>query len=289
MTPETRPRRSVLYMPGANVKALDKARGLPADALIFDLEDAVAPEAKAEARANVAAALAEGGYGRKERIVRINGLATEWGRADLEAAVQMAPDAVLVPKIDCAGDLAAIERALDEAGAPKGLGFYVMVETPKAILAISEIAAAGGRLIGFVMGTNDLAKEMRVKPTADRLAFLTALSLTATAARAHGLVAIDGVFNDIQNTAGLEAECAQGAALGFDGKTLIHPTQIEAANRMFAPSPEEVARARAIIAAFALPENQGKGVIKVDGRMTELLHLEEARRTAALAEAIEGV
>jgi len=282
-----RPRRSVLYMPGANAKALEKAKSLPADALILDLEDAVAPEAKLEARAAVAAAVRQGGYGRREVIVRVNALATEWGAADLAATAQAGADAFLFPKVDDADDVEAAAAALAEAGAPNA-PFYVMIETPKAILAIREIAeaAANARLIGFVMGTNDLAKELRVRPTPDRLAFQAALSLSVTAARAHGLVAIDGVFNDIQNAEGLETECRQGAALGFDGKTLIHPSQIEAANRLFAPSAEEVARARAIMAAFALPENAGKGVIKVDGRMTELLHLAEAQRLAAVAEAI---
>lgn len=282
-----RPRRSVLYMPGANPKALEKARSLPADALIFDLEDAVAPEAKHEARAAVAAAVGSRAYGRREVIVRVNGLATEWGREDVQAAAAVGPDAVLFPKVEGAADIRAAARALAEAGAPE-TPFLVMIETPKAILALKDIAeaAADTRLLGFVMGTNDLAKELRVRPTPDRVAFQTALSLTVTAARAHGLVAIDGVFNDIQNAEGFEAECRQGVALGFDGKTLIHPSQLEAANRWFAPAPEEVARAHAVIAAFALPENAGRGVIKVDGRMTELLHLAEAKRIAAVAEAI---
>lgn len=284
---DTRPRRSVLYMPGANAKALEKAKSLPADALIFDLEDAVAPEAKLEARAAVAAAVQQGGYGRREVIVRVNALASAWGAGDLAATAQAGADAFLFPKVDSEADVRAAAAALANAGAA-GKPFYVMIETPKAILAIREIAeaAADTRLLGFVLGTNDLAKELRVRPTPDRLAFQAALSLTVAAARAHGLAAIDGVFNDIQNAEGLEAECRQGAALGFDGKTLIHPSQIEAANRLFAPSADEVARAHAIIAAFALPENAGKGVLKVDGRMTELLHLAEAQRLAAVAEAI---
>lgn len=286
--PIARPRRSVLYMPGANVKALEKAKSLPVDTLIFDLEDAVAPEAKAEARANVVAALAGGGYGGREIVVRINALSTPWGGDDLAAAASAKPHAILTPKPDSAKDIMAVNAALDHAGAGGDLALWAMVETPKAILNIAEIAAAGEttRLCAFVMGTNDLAKEMQARQLPGRAAFLPALALSVTAARAYGLAVIDGVFNDIQDPQGFEAVCRQGVELGFDGKTLIHPSQIDAANAIFAPPGEDVRQARAVIAAFADPANAGKGVLKVDGKMTELLHLEVARRVVAVADMI---
>lgn len=278
-------------MPGANAKALDKARTLPADALIFDLEDAVAPEAKADARAAVAAAMTAGGYGKRELTIRVNALATPWGRDDVKAAAALAPAGVLFPKIDSAADIEAADALLREAGAPATTALWAMIETPKAILNIAEIARAAERtrLSVFVMGTNDLAKDMRAAQTPDRTPFLAALSMSVLAARAWGITPIDGVYNDIQNTEGFAAICRQGLALGFDGKTLIHPSQVEPCNAIFAPPEEEVAWARAVIAAFAAPENAGKGVLKVDGRMTELLHLEQARRTVAIAEAIAAV
>lgn len=282
-----RPRRSVLYMPGANAKALEKAKSLPADALILDLEDAVAPEAKAQARAAVAAMVAQRPYGPREVIVRVNALGSPWGEEDLAAIAGAGADAVLFPKIDGPEDVEAAAAALARAGAAT-LPFYVMIETPRAVLALRDIAAASARtaLAGFVVGANDLAKDLRARATPDRQAFLAALSMTVLAARAYGLIAIDAVFNDVQDAAGLEAECAQGAALGFDGKSLIHPSQIEAANRAFSPAPEEIAHALAVIAAFAAPENAGLGVLKVNGRMVERLHLEEARRLAAIAAAL---
>jgi citrate lyase subunit beta/citryl-CoA lyase len=278
-------------MPGANAKALEKAKELPADVLIFDLEDSVAPEAKEEARARVVEALKSGGYGRRELIVRTNGLATPWGRDDIAAAAKAAPHGLLAPKVESDEQVNALDDALTEAGFPDDASLWVMIETPTAIPNLADIAAAARatRLACFVMGTNDLAKETRARLSPGRAAFQTALSLAVTAARAAGLAAIDGVYNDIANPSGFEEECRQGLDLGFDGKTLIHPSQIGAANAVFAPSPEEIARARAIIAAFAMPENAGKGVIKVDGRMTELLHLEEARRIVAVAEAIASV
>lgn len=281
-----RPRRSCLYMPGANVKALEKAKTLSADALIFDLEDAVAPEAKAEARSNIAAALAGGGYGRREIVVRVNGLSTPWGADDIAALAAKGADAVLVPKVDNGADVDAAQRALDAAGSAAAL--WVMIETPRAILNIQDIAAAADRtrLAAFVMGTNDLAKETRAVQTADRGPFWTALSLSVLAGRAYGLTLIDGVYNDIEDAAGFEAVCRQGLAFGFDGKTLIHPSQIAACNTVFAPTAEEVAQARDVIAAFAAPEAAGKGVLKVNGKMTELLHLEQAKRTVAIADAI---
>jgi citrate lyase subunit beta/citryl-CoA lyase len=286
-----RPRRSVLYMPGANPKALDKARSLPADALIFDIEDAVAPEAKPEARANVAAALSQGGYGRREIIIRVNALATEWGAADVKAAAAAKPHAVLFPKINTAADVEAADQALAAAGARDTTMVWAMIETPLAILDIKEIAAAARRtrLSCLVMGTNDIAKEQRAQQTPGREAFLASLTLTVLAARAFGLVAIDGVYNDIADAEGFAAICRQGLALGFDGKTLIHPSQVEPCNAIFAPPAEEVSYARDVIAAFAAPENAGKGVLRVNGRMTELLHLEQAKRTVAVAEAIAAM
>jgi len=286
-----RPRRSCLYMPGANAKALDKARTLPADTLIFDLEDAVAPEAKADARDAIVATMAAGGYGKREIVIRANALSTPWGHDDVKAAAIAAPDGVLFPKIDSAADVEAADRALRDAGAPASTAIWVMIETPKAILNIGEIARAAERtrLTTFVMGTNDLAKDMRAAQTPGREAFLAALSLTVIAGRAYGLTLIDGVYNDIPNTEGFAAICRQGLALGFDGKTLIHPSQIDICNRVFAPPPEEVAWARRVIAAFADPANAGKGVLKVDGKMTELLHLEQAKRVVAVAEAIEAM
>ncbi len=285
-----RPRRSCLYMPGANLKALEKARTLPADVLLLDLEDSVAPETKEIARAQVANAVAAGGYGKREVIVRINALATPWGRDDIAAAAAAHPDGVLAPKVETGEQVVQSDDALTEAGLADEAALWVMIETPRAILNIAEIAAAARatRLACFVLGLNDLAKETRARPGANRAPFFAALSLAVTAARAESLTAIDGVYNDIADTAGFEAECRQGLEFGFDGKTLIHPSQIETANTIFAPTTDEVARARAVIAAFALPENAGKGVIKVDGRMTELLHLDEARRVVAVAQAIES-
>jgi citrate lyase subunit beta / citryl-CoA lyase len=289
-SPTARPRRSALYMPGANARALDKARGLAADTLILDLEDAVAPDAKAEARAAVEEALAQGGYGARELIVRINGLDTAWGMADLAMAVASRPHGILAPKVGSARDIEHLERALNRLGAAEDLALWVMIETPDAILNLREIAATARqtRLCAFVMGTNDLAKEMQLVPTPDRLAFLTFLSLSVAAARAAGIAVIDGVYNDIQNTEGFAAECAQGRILGFDGKTLIHPSQFAPANLAFTPEPADIDQAEAVIAAFADPANAGKGVIKVNGRMTELLHLSQARRLVEMAQMIRS-
>lgn len=278
-----RPRRSVLYMPGSNARALEKARGLPADALILDLEDAVAPDAKDLARGQVCAAV-RAGFGKREVIIRVNGLSTPWGAADLEAAVAAAPDAILVPKISTAADINAVTERM--VAAPEKTAIWAMIETPLSILNLKEIAGAGGRLACFVMGTNDLIKEFGGLHTQDRMNLATPLSLAVAAARAFGLIVIDGVYNDIQNEAGFATICEQGRAFGFDGKTLIHPSQVPACNAAFAPSEKEIEDARKVIAAFELPENQGKGAIKVDGRMVELLHAEIARRTVALADAI---
>ena len=287
-TTQFRPRRSCLYMPGANPRALEKAKSLSADMLILDLEDAVAPEAKAEARQVILDAVNERAYGSREVVIRINGLDTQWGLDDLKMAVSAKPAGILVPKVVSGEQVREIDKALSAAGAPEDMGLWVMIEMPLAILNIQEIAAASAnsRLTGFVMGTNDLAKEFNAIPTADRFAFQVPLALALAAARAYGLVAIDGVYNDIKNEEGLVAECEQGRVLGFDGKTLIHPAQLESANRVFSPDPADIAHAEAVIEAFSLPENQGKGVIKVNGKMAELLHLEQAKRLVAVNAAI---
>lgn len=285
-----RPRRSCLYMPGANPRALEKAKSLTADMLILDLEDAVAPEAKAEARQVILDAVNERAYGAREVVIRINGLDTQWGHDDLKMAVSAKPDGILVPKVISGEQVQELESALSDAGAPVDLGLWVMIEMPLAILNIQEIAAAAQhtRLTGFVMGTNDLAKEFNAIPTADRFAFQVPLGLALAAARAYGLVAIDGVYNDIKNEEGLVAECEQGRTLGFDGKTLIHPAQLEPTNRVFSPDPADIAQAEAVIEAFLQAENLGKGVIKVNGKMVELLHLEQAKRLVAINDAIQA-
>ncbi len=287
----TRPRRSCLYMPGANERALEKAKTIPADTLLLDLEDAVAPEAKVEARERVCATVKAGGYGKRELIIRMNGLDTEWGADDLKAIVAAGPDGVLAPKVSSAEEVKKLDDALTAAGAGDDFALWIMIETPLAILNLKEIAAcqATTRLSTFVMGTNDLAKDMRAEMTADRLAFQSHLTLSVTAARAFGIVAIDGVYNDIKNAEGFLAEAAQGRAMGFDGKTLIHPTQVDPCNEVFAPSEEAVAHSKDVIVAFADPENKGKGVLKVNGKMTELLHLAEAERLVAMDEAIKAM
>ena len=285
-----RPRRSCLYMPGANERALEKAKTLPADTVIMDLEDAVAPEAKETARDTIRAAVTAGGYGHREIVVRMNGLDTEWGQADLKMAVEAGAHALLAPKVIDGSDIDRLDDAMSLAGAPAEMGLWVMIEMPKAILNIQDIAEAVGRtrMTTFGMGTNDLAKEYRARMTPDRLAFQTALGMSMAAARAYNIVAIDGVYNDIKNEQGLIDECEQGRDLGFDGKTLIHPSQLDTANRVFAPSPHDVEHAQAVIEAFADPQNAGKGVLKVNGKMTELLHLDEARRTVTMDEAIRA-
>jgi citrate lyase subunit beta / citryl-CoA lyase len=281
-----RPRRSALYMPASNVKAIEKARGLDCDVVILDLEDAVAPEAKEMARAQAVEAVRAGGFGRREVVIRCNGLETPWGADDLKAAAAAAPDAVLVPKVNDAAGVAAYDAAL--ASAPKTTALWAMIETCRSVFRLEEIAAAsaGSRLTTWVMGTNDLAKEMRARQTPGREPFAAALGLAVAAARAHNLIILDGVYNAIDDDAGLEAICEQGVDFGFDGKTLIHPRQVEICNRVFSPSAAEVTFARAVIAAFALPENAGKGAIRVEGRMAELLHLAQAQRLVAVDQAI---
>jgi len=284
-----RPRRSVLYMPGSNARALEKARTLPADALILDLEDAVAPDAKELARQQVCAAVEARGFGKREIIIRVNALSTPWGEADLAAAAAAKPDAILVPKISSPKDLHSVEEHLLRGHADRAITVWAMVETPIAILNVGAMAAAGGRLSCFVMGTNDLIKEIHGNHTPDRANLSAALGLSVLAARANAIAVIDGVYNDIQNADGFKAACEQARSFGFDGKTLIHPSQIEPCNAVFAPSAEDVEAARKLIAAFALPENKGKGAIKLDGRMVELLHAEIARATVAMADAIAAL
>lgn len=274
---EFRPRRSCLYMPGANARALEKAKTLPADVVIFDLEDAVAPSVKGEAREQVAEAVAAGGYGAREVVIRINGFDTEWAADDLKMVKAVKPDGVLIPKVSRPQDIG------DATGI--GVPVWAMIETPLAIFNIADIAAAPG-LSAMVMGTNDLAKDMQAKLRPGREAFLAALSMTVMAARVHGKIVIDGVFNAISDDAGLASECEQGREFGFDGKTVIHPDQLETANRIFAPSRSALADARATIAAFADPANGNKGVLEIDGVMVERLHLAEAERLVALADAI---
>ncbi|WP_230530541.1 HpcH/HpaI aldolase/citrate lyase family protein [Microvirga roseola] len=285
-----RPRRSALYMPASNIRALEKAKTLPADAVIFDLEDAVAPDMKESAREQACAAVAGGGYGPREVVIRINALDTPWGEADLAAVAAAGPDAVLVPKVSSVETLAAVGLRLRRLGVAERMQVWAMIETPLAILEARSIASAAHdvdtRLACFVMGTNDLAKDTRTRLAPGRAAMLPWLMTALAAARASGIDILDGVHNGIDDAAGFREECEQGRDCGFDGKTLIHPNQIAAANEIFAPSAEEVARARAIIAAFERPENAGKGVISLDGRMVERLHAEMAKRVVALAEAI---
>jgi citrate lyase subunit beta/citryl-CoA lyase len=274
-------------MPGSNPRALEKARTLPADGLIFDLEDAVATEAKESARAIVASALAAGGYGDRELVLRVNAIDTPWGHADLAAAATMPIDAVLLPKVENPDRVALTVSLLDAFGAPEGLAIWCMLETPLGILYAREIAAASPRLAALVLGTSDLTKDLRALPTHDRLPLITSLSLAILAARAHGLAVLDGVHLDLSDDEGFAASCRQGRELGIDGKTLIHPKQIAAANAAFAPTPEEVEWSRRIIAARSEAAAAGKGVVLVEGRLIENLHVENARRLLALADEIE--
>ncbi len=283
-----RPRRSVLYMPGANERALEKAQTIPADALILDLEDAVAPDAKPDARERVCAAATSGAYGRREIAIRANGIGTLWHDDDLRAIAAAGPAAVVIPKVDRAADVHQIERALEAAGAPEHTRIWAMLETPTAVLGAREIAGSSERLAVLVMGTNDLAKELQAAHAPGREPLLQGLGLCLLAARAAGKVILDGVYNDIKDEAGFLAECQQAQRLGFDGKTLIHPSQVDPCNTTFAPSDEEVERAGRVIAAFEEAEAAGRGVVTVDGRMVENLHVEQARRTLAISQAIEA-
>lgn len=285
-----RPRRSVLYMPGSNARALEKARDIAADALILDLEDAVAPDAKEMARDQVCAAVKAGGYGRRELVVRVNGVDTPWFEADLAAATEAKPDAILIPKVSSPETLVEIGHKLNGLWADPAIAIWAMIETPLALLEAGRIAAAAQdpvtRLSCFVMGTNDLAKETRARFVPGRAPMLPWLTTAILAARAHGVDIVDGVYNDIKDADGFRAECEQGRDLGFDGKTLIHPGQVETANTVFAPDESELSRAKAIITAFEQPENADKGAIQLEGRMVERLHAEMAKRVVALSEAI---
>ncbi len=285
-----RPRRSVLYMPGSNARALEKARTLPCDGVILDLEDAVAPDAKVEARFRVADAVRAGGFGPRETVIRINGLDTPWGTDDLAAAAAAAPDAILIPKVQDPAQLVDVGERLSAFGVPATTSVWAMIETPIAILDIKAISAAAlnpvTRLKVFVLGTNDLAKETRAALVPGRAPMMGWLMQVIAGGHAYGIDVLDGVWNAFQDQAGFAAECAQGVEMGMDGKTLIHPSQIEPCNLAFSPPAAEVEKARAIIAVFDRPENAGKGVVTLDGRMVERMHADMARRTVALADAI---
>ena len=285
-----RPRRSVLYMPGSNARALEKAKTLAADGVILDLEDAVAPDAKAAARDSVTAAVKAGGFGAREVFIRTNGLDTPWFADDLTAAMAAAPDAILIPKISNSEQLELIAQRMLSTHAAHRTRIWAMIETPAAIFNVRQIAAAAKdaetRLSGFVLGLNDLAKETRARQVPGRAPMLSWIATCILAAREYGIDILDGVYNDISNTQGFDDECAQARDFGFDGKTLIHPNQIEPCNAVFSPPPDEVALARRMIAAFDMPENSDKGVVQIDGRMVERMHAEMARRTVAIADAI---
>ena len=281
-----RPRRSVLYMPAANERALEKAKDIAADALIFDLEDAVAPDAKAEARERACAMFAGGGYGSREITIRANGIGTQWHDDDLAAIAKAGPDGVVVPKVNSAADVHAIEAALERHGAPDRTRIWAMLETPVAMLHAEEICGASERLNVLVMGTNDLAKELHAQRVPSRQPLMGGLYLALLAARAADKVILDGVFNDIKDEVSFAAECSQGRQMGFDGKTLVHPSQVEPCNLAFSPEADEVELAVLIIAAFEEAEREGRGVVTVDGRMIENLHVDEARRVLAIQEAI---
>jgi citrate lyase subunit beta/citryl-CoA lyase len=285
-----RPRRSVLYMPGSNARAIDKARTLPVDGVVLDLEDAVAPDAKAQARDQVVAAVKASGFGSREVMIRINGLDTPWSSDDLTAAAAAGPDAIVVPKVSTVEQLEMLGQRLLDMKADLKTRIWAMIETPAAIFNIMALAAEARdsetRLAGFIMGTNDLAKETRARQLPGRAPMVSWLATCVLAARAHGIEILDGVYNDLSNAEGFVAECTQARDMGFDGKTLIHPNQIAPCNAVFSPSEDEVAQAKKMIAAFDLPENKDKGVVQIDGRMVERMHAEMARRTVAIAEAI---
>jgi citrate lyase beta subunit len=284
-----RPFRSVLYMPGSKPRALEKARGLAADALILDLEDAVAPSEKARARELVAEAVAAGGYGRRMLMIRVNGLETEWGPGDLARACAAAPDAILMPKVERPGDVVRLAELMERHGAPERARIWAMMETPRGVLNAAAIAAAHPRLEGFVLGTNDLVKDLHAAHTADRMPLFTSLELCLLAARAEGLLCIDGVYNAFQDFEGLRTACIQARDMGFDGKTLIHPDQLAIANEVFAPSIRDLSLARQQVEAFEVAEARGEGVAVVNGTIIENLHVAAARRLLAKAEAIAAL
>ena len=286
-----RPRRTALYMPGSNARALEKAKSLAVDVLLLDLEDAVAPDSKEMARDQVVDVVRQGGYGYREVVVRMNGLETPWGEADLAAIAKARPGAVLVPKVDCAEDVYAIGRRLNDAGADQELKIWAMMETPGAMVRAEEIAASsqeynGRRLSCFIMGTNDLAKETRARLVPGRAPMMPWLMHCLAAARAYDIDILDGVYNQFSDGEGFIAECEQGALMGMDGKTIIHPKQIDDCNRIFSPDAEEVAHCKEIIKAFDAPENQSKNVLTIHGKMVERLHADMARRVVAIADAI---
>ncbi|HEX7791964.1 MAG TPA: CoA ester lyase [Afipia sp.] len=288
-----RPRRSVLFMPGSNARALDKARNLPADGVILDLEDSVAPDAKPVARDQIAEAVAAKGFGRREIIIRINNLDSPWWQDDLAMAAAARPDGILVPKISSPDDVKKLEERLRALKADLAICLWAMIETPIGVLSAQQIAATARegdkRLAGFIMGPNDIARETRMRMLPGRAAMLPLFAHCILAARAYGLEILDGPYNDISDVAGFAKECAQGRDMGFDGKTLIHPGQIDAANAAYTPPAEEIARARKIMGVFDLPENASKGVVQLDGQMVERLHVEMAKRTIAIADAIAAL
>ncbi|MGE3967007.1 MAG: CoA ester lyase [Dongiaceae bacterium] len=285
----TRPRRSALYMPASNQRALDKAKTLAADVLILDLEDAVAPDAKRDARAQAVAAVKDGGYGEREVVIRVNGLNTPWGYADLAAVAGAGADAILLPKTENVESVRQAETVLAANGAPEALSIWCMMETPRAMLNAESIAGASPRIACFVMGTSDLAKDLHARHTRERLPLVTSLGLCLLAARAYGLAILDGVHLDLEDAEGFALACEQGVEMGFDGKTLIHPKTIAAANRVFAPSAEEVAFSRRVIAAHAEAMAQGRGILVLDGKLIENLHVLNARRIVELADAIAAL
>jgi citrate lyase subunit beta/citryl-CoA lyase len=286
MFQSTRPRRSALYTPGSNLRALDKAKTLPADVLIMDLEDAVAPEAKRDARIQVVNAVKAGGYGAREVVIRVNGLNTPWGYGDLAAVAEAGADAILIPKVESVETVRQAETVLVANGAPEPLALWCMMETPRAILNAEEVAGSSRRVQCFVMGTSDLTKDLHAAHTRDRLPLITSLGLCMLAARAYGLAILDGVHLDLEDDAGFATACHQGAEMGFDGKTLIHPKTIAAANRAFAPAPADVEWSRRVIAAHADAVAGGRGIVVLDGKLIENLHVLNARRIVELAEAI---
>jgi citrate lyase subunit beta/citryl-CoA lyase len=288
----SRPRRSLLFMPGSNARALEKARTLPADGIILDLEDSVSPDAKTTARGQVASAVAARGFGRREVIVRVNGLDTPWWLDDLGMAAKAKPDGVLVPKVASVADITAISDRLGDIGADHAIRVWIMIETPLGVLRVEELATAARdsemRLAGLVIGPNDIARETRMRMVPGRAPMVPALMQCVFAARAHDLDILDGVYNNFSDTEGFARECAQARDMGFDGKTLIHPGQIEPCNAAFTPPADEVAQAREILVEFAKPENNGRGAIQLKGQMVERLHMEIARRTVEIADAIEA-
>jgi citrate lyase subunit beta/citryl-CoA lyase len=288
-----RPRRSLLFMPGSNARALEKAKVLPADGIILDLEDSVAPDAKAIARDQIAAAVAAKGFGKREVLIRINALDTPWWIDDITMAGKAKPDGILVPKISTVADLSAIADRLSDINADFSIRVWAMIETSRAVLDADKLAAASRdsemRLAGFMFGPNDISRETKIRMLPGRAAMIPIIIQCILAARAHGLEILDGPYSDIANVDGFAAECAQGRDLGFDGKTLIHPSHIEACNAIFTPPADEVAQARKIIAAFEQPENASRGAIQLDGRMVERLHADMAKRTIAIADAIAAM